>query len=133
LISKHERLPDRITVPLAWSGLAVIAVTQLQSLPHHVAGLVLGYASFRAIATIYRRWRDREGLGGGDAKLLAAAGAWVGWEGLPFIVLVSSASALVYTFLRGHFTLTDRIRFGPFLAFASWVVWAYMTHGARWS
>jgi leader peptidase (prepilin peptidase)/N-methyltransferase len=128
---KHERLPDQITLPLAWSGLAVVALTQTHSLPHHFAGLVLGYSSLWTIARVYRLWRNREGLGGGDTKLFAAAGAWVGWDGLPIVLFLSSASALCYAFSRRPITALDRIRFGPFLAFATFVVWAHLPHEGR--
>jgi len=130
---KRGRLPDQITVPLAYSGLAVAAVVQSHSLAHHVLGLVLGFGFFWVIARIYRQWRDRDGLGGGDVKLLAAAGAWVGWEGLPLVLLISSISALLFVSWRGRFAPADRIRFGPFLAFASWLVWACIINGARLS
>ena len=88
---KRMILPDWITLPLIPAGLA-LAWVQEQPLLDRVIGAVAGYAVFAGIAWIYRRWRGRDGLGLGDAKLLAAAGAWTGWPSLPSVVLSLSSS-----------------------------------------
>ena len=86
-----------------------------------------GFAAFAAIASIYRRARGREGLGLGDAKLLAAAGAWLGWQALPSVVVIAAASGLALalaTALGGSkLAWTSRIAFGPHLALAFWLAW----------
>jgi prepilin signal peptidase PulO-like enzyme (type II secretory pathway) len=71
--------------------------------------------------------RGRVGLGGGDAKLFAAIGAWIGWPGLPSVLLISGFAGLTYAFLRGRGRLRphDRIPFGPALALGGWIVWLY--------
>ena len=86
-----------------------------------------GFAAFAAIAGIYRRARGREGLGLGDAKLLAAAGAWLGWQALPGVVLIAAASGLAFALATplggGKLAWTSRIAFGPHLALAFWLTW----------
>ena len=90
-------------------------------------GAVLGYATLRALAVFYRMLRQREGLGPGDAKLLGAAGAWVGATALPQVILLAALAALlaaaalrlVGVRLHAHSALP----FGPFLALAIWTIW----------
>src|SRR5215472_5053780 len=90
-------------------------------------GAAAGYLALHAVAFIYRRLRGRDGLGEGDAKLLAAAGAWVGASALPQVVLIAALAGL---FAAGCLHLagyrlrgTSAMPFGPFLAFATWIVW----------
>ena len=82
-----------------------------------------------SFATVYERLRSRPGLGLGDAKLLAAAGAWLGLEALPSVLLVATGTALfcvgMAVLLGKRITATSRIPFGPFLATAFWIVWLY--------
>jgi leader peptidase (prepilin peptidase) / N-methyltransferase len=92
-------------------------------------GAALGFAVFALIATMYRRWRGHDGLGLGDAKLLGAAGAWVGWTGLPSIVLIASLAALVVALpmamrVAGR-TTQHEVAFGPYLAGATWITVLY--------
>jgi leader peptidase (prepilin peptidase)/N-methyltransferase len=132
-------LPDALTLPLLIIGLVAVAVLAPQRLPAHAAGAAAGFAVFALITVAYRRLRGREGLGLGDAKLLAAGGAWVGWQGLPSIIGGAAALALVVVLTtrwaarwsgprdRGAAWLAaeQRIAFGPFLAAAIWLVWLY--------
>jgi leader peptidase (prepilin peptidase)/N-methyltransferase len=122
-------LPDMLTMPLVPAGLAVAWFAGRPSLVDDLIGAVGGYLVFTAIAWAYRRWRGRDGLGAGDAKLLAGLGAWVGASGLPSVVLLAALLALAVTFLawrrRGLPSLADRVPFGPFLAAAGWIVWLY--------
>jgi leader peptidase (prepilin peptidase)/N-methyltransferase len=84
---------------------------------------------FALIAWLYRRLRGREGLGLGDAKLLGAGGAWLGWQALPSVVALGAAIALALALAGaaagGKLSATTRIAFGPYLALAIWVVWLY--------
>ncbi|MGH7111780.1 MAG: prepilin peptidase, partial [Stellaceae bacterium] len=84
-------------------------------------------ASMRAVAWIYKKTRGGDGLGGGDAKLFAAAGAWVGALALPSVILVAALSALLAAALLRlagvRLTARSAIPFGPFLALALWLVW----------
>ena len=86
----------------------------------------LAYLSFQGLALAYRRLRGRDGLGGGDAKLIAAAGAWCGLAALPFVVLGSALLGLLAALglaLTGRtMTSTTRIPFGPCIALAFWLV-----------
>lgn len=126
---QHLILPDEITLPLAAAGLAVGWLAAPQDIADNLAGAAAGYVSFVVVAWGYRRWRGREGLGAGDAKLLAAGGAWVGLGGLASVVLIAALLALagvlaVRVFGR-RLAAADRVPFGPALAAAVWLVWLY--------
>ena len=122
-------LPDSITLPLIPSGLAVAWAVDPGLLTGHALGALAGFASLAAIASAYRLARGREGLGLGDAKLLAAAGAWLGWQALPSVALIAAACGLALALAtalgRGKLAWTSRIAFGPHLALAFWLVWLY--------
>jgi leader peptidase (prepilin peptidase) / N-methyltransferase len=122
-------LPDIITLPLIPSGLVVAWAIDPALLGGHALGALAGFAALALIGSVYRRVRGREGLGLGDAKLLAAAGAWLGWHGLPSVVLIAAVSALAValaTALGGSkLAWTSRIAFGPHLALAFWLVWLF--------
>lgn len=121
--------PDVITLPLIPAGLVVAWMVDPGLLVGHAMGVLAGFAAFAAIAGAYRRVRDREGLGLGDAKLLAAAGAWLGWQALPSVVVIAAASGLAFALATsrggGKLAWTSRIAFGPHLALAFWLVWLF--------
>lgn len=125
----HYRLPDVLTLPLAALGIVVAWWSGAAPLWWSAASAVLGFALFAGIAYAYRYVRGRAGLGLGDAKLLAASGAWLGAEGLPTVVLWATGPALVCVLVAswrgGSLSATTRLPFGPFLAFATWLVWLY--------
>lgn len=87
---EHQRLPDVLTLPLVALGLVAAWWTEPWRLLDCAIGAVVGYLAFTLLARAYRAWRGRDGLGGGDAKLLAAAGAWVGWDRLDHVVLLGA-------------------------------------------
>lgn len=122
-------LPDALTLPLVVAGLAAAAVFAPAVLLDRALGAVLGNASLRAIAVLYRRTRGRQGLGGGDAKLLAAIGAWVGASGLGSVVLLAALAALLGALLARlagiRLSARSALPFGPFLAVAAWLVWLF--------
>ncbi len=125
----HHRLPDLLTLPLVLAGLTFsVAIRNDDALERSIAA-VLGYAVLFAVAEVYERLRHRPGLGLGDAKLFAGAGAWVGLAGLPAVLLLAAGAALSAVLLAALFgkqaTLSTRIPFGPFLAFGIWIVWLY--------
>jgi leader peptidase (prepilin peptidase)/N-methyltransferase len=126
---KHFLLPDFLTLPLIPFGLFVIWLSEPSVLPHYLAGAVAGFVLMVLLRALYRRLRGREGMGLGDAKLLAAAGAFVAWEGLPSVILISSFAALVAALIqsvrKGGLSLTDPMPFGTFLCFGTWIVWLY--------
>lgn len=123
------RLPDALTLPLAGLGLFVSAWSGAMPLWWSALSAVLTFLLLAGIAAAYRRVRDRAGLGLGDAKLAAASGAWLGLEALPTVLLWATASALICALAaswRGQpITGATRLPFGPFLAFATWLVWLY--------
>ncbi|MCZ6586367.1 MAG: A24 family peptidase [Alphaproteobacteria bacterium] len=91
--------------------------------------MALGLTLFLVVGATFRRLRGYEGLGGGDAKLFAAAGAWVGWPGLPSVLLIASVAALAVVLVmiaagrRGM--AHQEIAFGPYLCVGFWIVWLY--------
>jgi leader peptidase (prepilin peptidase)/N-methyltransferase len=128
---KYFRLPDFLTLPLAAAGLLAAATLDKSSsadaLAAHALGAVAGYAFVRLLRFIYRAIRGREGMGLGDAKLLAAAGAWVSWQGLPSVLVIASLSALAVVLVwRGpKLDPAQRVPFGVFLSLGLWITWLY--------
>ncbi len=127
--ARSQRLPDMLTLPLLLAGLAEACALEPDALLDRALGALAGYVIFRALAFAYRRLRAREGLGQGDAKLLAAGGAWVGLAALGDVILAAAIAALgwaVLLRLRGRqVDASTRIPFGPFLAFGIWLGWLY--------
>jgi leader peptidase (prepilin peptidase)/N-methyltransferase len=122
-------LPDGLTLPLLAVGLGIAAIHDWSQLPAHLAGAAIGFAALYGINLLYRRLRGRDGLGLGDAKLLAAAGAWLGWAGLPSVLLISGVAALAGVAIARaagrKIGAADPIPFGAFLSLGFWLVWLY--------
>ena len=116
-------LPDDITLPILWLGLIANMYDTFTDLQSAVIGAVLGYL---ALWTVYQGFRvitGKEGMGFGDFKLLALLGAWLGWQALTFIILMSSIIGTlvgVTLILLGR-DRNDAIPFGPYLAGAGWI------------
>ena len=129
----HLLLPDALTLPLVLAGLAQAAALAPDELFGRAAGAACGFVSLAVLAWAYRRSRGREGLGGGDPKLLAAAGAWVGIAALPAVILVAAVTGLAAAAglaLGGAALRRDTaVPFGPFLALATWAVWLFGAPG----
>jgi len=125
--ARTYRLPDALTLPLVLAGLAEAALLEPASVTDRAAAAALGFGLFWLVGFAYRRARGREGLGLGDAKLLAAAGAWCGIAALPMIIFTAAVLALLWALflrLRGvAVTATLRLPFGPFIAAAAWIAW----------
>jgi leader peptidase (prepilin peptidase)/N-methyltransferase len=113
-------LPDDLTLPLMWAGIVSAALGWIpMSLSASVGGAVTGYLSLWFVFHAYRLIRGKEGMGAGDFKLLAALGAWLGWQLIPAIILLSSAVGAVVGISLIVFRKHDRevpIPFGPYLA-----------------
>lgn len=126
---EHFWLPDRLTLPLLSTGLGAALVLDQANLRDSLAGAGLGFFTLWALALAYRRLRGREGLGGGDPYLLGAIGAWVGWLGLPSVLLWASAAGLSLVLARRlsrrAVSGSDRLPFGVFLAIGAWMTWLY--------
>jgi leader peptidase (prepilin peptidase)/N-methyltransferase len=125
------RLPNVLTLPLIAGGFAALLPFDdiKQNTVDHLIGAIVGYGVLVAIRWSYRAWRGREGLGLGDAKLLAAAGAWLGWLPLPSVVLIACGAAFalfaVEKWVRRDESFDGRIPFGAALCSAIWIVWLY--------
>ena len=110
------RLPNIWTKSLIALGLLYNFNVSLDTYPY-LLGAVLGYAVFWCVETGYRLIRKRDGLGRGDAKLLAAGGAWCGAIALPFIILIASSAGLIYILTQpAENRAKMKLAFGPFLA-----------------
>jgi len=118
---KSFRLPNILTFALIASGLFFAALVP-DKFWDAVFGTVLGYGIFFVIELTYRRLRGQDGLGRGDAKLLAGGGAWCGWFGLPFIILIGSGMGLIAA-LFPSIRSRNKIPFGPFLSLGIFIVW----------
>jgi leader peptidase (prepilin peptidase)/N-methyltransferase len=116
-------LPDDLTLPLLWFGLAMNLGGTFTDLPAAVIGAIAGYLVLWSIYWVFKLLTGKEGMGYGDFKLLAAFGAWFGWQALPALVLISSVAGVI---LGGAWLAVRRSReaipFGPFLAVAGWVM-----------
>jgi len=134
----HHIIPDAISLPLLWIGLSLslfhpMVDTEVLFIDPKtgIIGALAGYLSLWCIYQLFRMTTGKEGMGYGDFKLLAALGAWLGWQMLPLIILLSAivgtAVSITMIILHRH----DRnlpIPFGPYLATAGWIV---MLHGEQ--
>jgi leader peptidase (prepilin peptidase)/N-methyltransferase len=126
---RHFIIPNPLTITLALLGVLVAFLCEPSSLADHAIGALVGYALLRLVGLAYQLLRGRSGLGEGDARLLAAIGSWVGWQGLPTVILYASAAGLIHATMarlggqeiRG----TSRLPFGPHLCLGAWLVWLY--------
>jgi leader peptidase (prepilin peptidase)/N-methyltransferase len=116
-------LPDVITLPLLLLGLVFngLSSERFSSFQDAVIGMILGYASLWMLNFLYRTFKKQDGIGMGDAKLLSALGAWLGWFTLPNILLVASITGLIGGVIwlklnKQHHQ--SAFPFGPFLAIA---------------
>ena len=113
-------LPDSLTLPLLWAGLIVnLGDTAFAPLHEAVIGAIAGYLFLWCVYWLFRLVRGVEGMGYGDFKLLAALGAWLGWEALPQIVLVSAVAGAIFGLAAtgiGKMRFEEPLPFGPFLA-----------------
>ncbi|MEL6998371.1 MAG: A24 family peptidase [Pseudomonadota bacterium] len=123
------RLPDPGTLGLVLVGLLLSVAGITGSTLDHAAGATLGYIAFAGIGWVWYRWRGIEALGLGDAKLLAAAGAWVGAAALPSVLLIGCGTGLLFAIstglAQGKLTGQLAIPFGPALALGFWITWLH--------
>jgi leader peptidase (prepilin peptidase)/N-methyltransferase len=116
-----QLLPDGLTLPLLWGGLVVNLFELFVPLRTSVIGAIAGYLALWIVYWLFKLIRGKEGMGYGDFKLLAALGAWMGWQMLPFIVLLSSVVGAVIGIMLIVFKGRDHnipLAFGPYLAIA---------------
>jgi leader peptidase (prepilin peptidase)/N-methyltransferase len=121
---EHQLLPDAITLPVLWAGLVLSLFGVFVDSATSIIGAAAGYLSLWTVYQVFRLLTGKQGMGFGDFKLLALCGAWMGWQALPAIIVLSSLVGAVVgislILVRGR----DRnlpIPFGPYLAAAGWL------------
>ena len=118
-------LPDSITIPLLWSGLAFNLLDTFARLGDGVIGAMAGYATLWSVYHGFRLLTGRLGMGYGDFKLLALLGAWLGWQALPTILIIASLAGVIAgitLIARGQASRDTALPFGPYLAAAGMFV-----------
>ena len=121
---EHSLLPDDITLPFMWLGLACNIFGVFTDIYSSLIGAILGYSILWIIFISFKAATGKEGMGYGDFKLLALLGAWLGWQYLPLIILLSSITATVIGISMIIFKGRDKAAafpFGPYLAIAGWI------------
>lgn len=131
----HQLLPDSLTLPLLWAGLVINASTQaFTDLHSALYGAVFGYLSLWSVYWLFKLATGKDGIGFGDFKLLSALGAWMGWQMLPLIVILSATvgaiSGIAMIILSGQ-EKSKPIPFGPYLAIAGIVAFFWGEHLLR--
>lgn len=131
----HQIIPDSISLPMVWIGLTLSlfhpfsgADTLFIDPKTSIMGALAGYLSLWSVYHLFRLVTGKEGMGYGDFKLLAALGAWLGWQLLPMIILLSAVVGALIGISLIVFRRHDRnvpIPFGPYLAAAGWVAMLY--------
>ena len=128
-------LPDQLTLPLLWAGLLLNLIGGLAPLQDAVIGAIAGYLLLWSLYWSFKLLTGKEGMGYGDFKLLAALGAWLGWQSLPLILILSSVVGAVagisLMLLRRH-QQGNPIPFGPYLAMAGWIALLWGDAITRW-
>ena len=120
----HQLLPDNMTIPLMWAGILISFWSVHTDLASSVTGAIAGYLILWSVYHVFRLLTGKEGMGYGDFKLLAALGAWMGWQMLPLIVLLSSVVGAVVGLVlmaTGRLKKDKPMPFGPFIAAAGWI------------
>ena len=128
-------LPDQLTLPLLWGGLLFNLAGGFAPLADAVIGAMAGYLVLWSLYWAFKLLTGKEGMGYGDFKLLAALGAWLGWQALPIILLLSSLVGAVIGIsliaLQKHHQ-GKPIPFGPYLAIAGWIALLWGDTITRW-
>ncbi len=118
-------LPDQLTLPLLWGGIALslIGISPI-SLHDAIIGAMAGYLALWSVYWAFKLVTGKEGMGYGDFKLLAALGAWLGWQQLPLVILLSSLVGLVFGIIQLRLKkqgIDKAFPFGPYIAIAGWI------------
>ncbi|HRE32803.1 MAG TPA: A24 family peptidase [Candidatus Berkiella sp.] len=121
---KEQLLPDDIILPMLWLGLLLNSQSLFTNLSNAVFGAVFGYLFLWSVYWLFKLVTHKEGMGYGDFKLLAMLGAWLGWQALPVIVLLSSLVGVIVglsLIASKRLTREQPMPFGPYLAMAGWL------------
>ena len=128
-------LPDQLTLPLLWVGLLLNLSQQFVPLADAVIGAIAGYMVLWSIYWAFKLLTGKEGMGYGDFKLLAALGAWLGWQSLPLILILSSCVGAILgitlVVMRRH-QQSKPMPFGPYLAIAGWIALLWGEQLTNW-
>ncbi len=120
----HQLLPDNITLPFLWVGLVLSLFTLFTDVQSSIIGAIAGYLTLWLVFHGFKLATGKEGMGYGDFKLLAMLGAWLGWQMLPAIILMSSIVGVIVgvslIMFKNH-NKDHPIPFGPYLATAGWI------------
>ncbi len=131
LDAEHHWLPDKLTFLLAITGLLVGLMIAEPDMVARLIGGIAGFASLTLISFGYKFFRGRDGLGGGDPKMLGAIGCWLGWSALPLVLLVAALIgfvAIIGMRLRGEeITGSSELPLGSFMAVAAIPLWLIQT------
>ncbi len=122
--AREQILPDVITLPFLWLGLLANIAGLYAPLAQAVLGAACAYGLLWLVFQIFRLATGKEGMGYGDFKLFALAGAWLGWPLLPLVLLLGALLGALFgvvNLARGHMSRETPMPFGPFLCFATWV------------
>jgi len=123
-----QLLPDDITMPLLWLGLIISVESVFVESSTSIIGAAAGYLSLWLVYQLFRLVTGKEGMGFGDFKLLALLGAWLGWQMLPLVILLSSVVGAIIGISLVLFKKHNKdhpIPFGPYLAIAGWIALMY--------
>lgn len=127
------RLPNMFTLTLFLTGLGYVWATPELPMTPHLIGASIGLVFLPLLNWGYRKLRGREGIGLGDAKLLAGTGIWLGWQHLPAVLLIASLAGLAYGLVMMRRDkgagLQTRLPFGPFLCLGTWISWLFLAWG----
>lgn len=120
----HELLPDIIVLPVLWLGLGASLIPVFATPPDAILGAAAGYLLLWSVYQVFKLITGREGMGYGDFKLLALIGAWLGWQALSLVILLSGAAGALFSLML--LALQEKTQgqsvmpFGPFLSMAGW-------------
>ena len=138
----HQYIYDNMVLPLVWTGLLLSLFHPLEGAEKlfiapktAIAGAIAGYLSLWSVYHLFRIVTGKEGMGYGDFKLLAALGAWLGWQMLPLIILLSAVVGAVTGIMMIVFKRHERsvpIPFGPYLAAAGWIAMLWGSEIVAW-
>lgn len=132
LDARHYWLPDRLTIPMAVVGLLIGGPLTGADLDQRLIGALAAGLSLLLLRWAYRAVRGRDGMGGGDPKLFAAIGAWLGWQALPLVLVLASFSGIAWAILghekRNQPAMQRRVPFGVFLGVGGWIAAALFPH-----
>ncbi|WP_310212111.1 A24 family peptidase [Caulobacter sp. BE264] len=127
--AEHLWLPDKLTLPLGALGVLFTIGVGQAPLWTPLLGAIVGYGVLASVAWLYKSLRGFEGMGGGDPRLMGAIGAWVGWQGVPSVLVWSCVAGLSFAIAQAivhrRFSSRQPLPFGTFLAIGGWLTWLW--------